>query len=306
MSDLYSNMSGVAQLADHLVTSFEKTFIIEKENLAKGIDSLVTYKFVRGAKTVSFPKYSGLTVVSSALTAKAELTPVAMTDTAISITTAEYGNVVVTTELVDAQSDGLPNLAAVRLCGKNMRESLETIMIKVGEAGSNEIIVTQALEASLTASDTLTGAYVRRAYNKLQAAGAPKPYYALVHPDVYYDLAVETAATGWISTANYAEPSMVLENEIGTFGGFRWIVSPLVSVNADAGSSAVDTYHTQFFAANAFGKAVALEPELRIRPALDLLGRFHPFGWYGIFNYGLVDTDYHWVVTSASSIGSNS
>ena len=300
-----ANMSGVADLADHLVTSFERTFIIEKDQLAQGIDQLATFKFSRLAKTISFPKYSALTRQTSALTAETDATSEAMADTAITITTEEFGNVVTTTQLVQSQSDGLPNTAAVELIGINMRDSLEALMIETGEAGSNEVFVGQTAEASITAGNTITGAYTKRMHNKLTRVGAAGPYYGIMHDDVKYDLAVETAETGWTMAARYAEPEKILANEVGMFGGFRIIAHPLVTVNADAGNAAVDTYHCQFFGKNAFGKAEAFTPQLRITGPFDKLGRFFNFGWYGIYQYGLIDTDYHQILTCASALGAN-
>ena len=305
MAVFTANMSGIADLADHLVVSFEHTFLLEKENLAKGIDSLATMRFARKAASISFPKYSALTRQTSALTAEEDTTSEAMVDTAITIATYEFGNGVTTTELVQAQSDGLPNVAAVELVGINMRDSMEALMLTVGEAGSNETIVTQAAEASLTASDIITGNYVKRMHNRLSRVGAPGPYYGIIHDDVKYDLVVETAETGWTRTNQYADPDSILANEVGMFGGFRIIAHPVVTVNADAGNAAVDTYHCQFFGKNAFGKAIAVEPGLRLTGPFDKLGRFYNFGWYGIYNYGLIDTDYHQLLTCASSIGSN-
>ena len=67
----------------------------------------------------------------------------------------------------------------------------------------------QTAEASLTASDTLTASYVKRAYNKLDRAGIPGPYIALAHPDVIFDLQAETGETAWTRVNNYADPSIV-------------------------------------------------------------------------------------------------
>ena len=97
-----------------------------------------------------------------------------------------------------------------------------------------------------------------------------------------------------------------MQNEIGMLGGFRIISSPLVSVNTDAGNSTVDTYHSQFYGFNAFGYAESDAPGGVISGPFDNLGRFVDVGWYGVYEFGLVDTNAHWLVTSASSIGSNS
>ena len=228
-----------------------------------------------------------------------------MSDSKVTITPEEYGNVIVQTTLVKLQSGGMAELAAFKLAGINMRESVEYKMILIGEAGSNELIVTQAAEGSLTASDILTAAYVKRAYNKLDRAGIPKPYWAYAHSDVLFDLQTETGDNSWINIKQYQNPDEVVNNEIGMFGGFRWINGSLATINANAGNSNVDTYHTQFFGDNAFGYCESLTPSPRVVPPSDNLGRFTNIGWLGVYEFGLVDTNAHWIVTSASTVGAN-
>lgn len=301
-----SNMSAVAQIDQHLITLYDDLFIISAENtLTKGLPATANIQRSAEIKSIEFTVYSKLTVQTSALTEDTEATREQMSDSAVTITPAEYGNVVMPTRLAVVQSGGQHARAAVRLAGVNMRESVEKKMILIGEAGSNEIIVTQSAEASLTASDTLTAAYVQRAFNKLARNGIPAPYFAIGHPDVLYDLKVETGDTSWVGTNQYSNPEVVLNNEIGMFGGFRWIESSLVTINSDAGASNVDTYHTQFYGFNAFGYAQSQMPDLTIQGPFDNLGRFVDIGWYGIYEYSLVDTNAHWLVTSASTVGSN-
>jgi len=300
-----TNMSGTAQLADRLITVYSNEFIVSAENtLTKGLPSLATQKLEGKWKTASFTIYSKLTVQSSALTEDTDPTSEAMADTAATITPAEYGNVTTTTALVRAQSGGMVDIAAVRLAAVNMAESIEYKMILVGEAGSNELTVNASGEGSTTAGNVLTHAFVKQAYNKLRRAGIPGPYIAVAHSDVIFDLQAATGTQGWTEISNYADPQSVLANEIGTFGGFRWIESPLVTINADAGSSAVDTYHTQFFGYNAFGYCESQAPNGVITSS-DKLARFVNVGWFGIYEFGIIDSNAHWIVTSASSVGSN-
>lgn len=299
-------MSAVAQLDKHLIQLYDDLFIISAENtLTKGLPSLATIQRSAQVKSIEFTIYTKLTVQTSALTEDTEPTREQMADSSATITPAEYGNVVMPTNLAVVQSGGQHARAAVRLAGVNMRESVEKKMILIGEAGSNELIVTQSGETSLTASDTLTAAYVQRAFNKLRRVGIPGPYFAVAHPDVLYDLKVQTGDTSWVGTNQYSNPEIILNNEVGIFGGFRWIESPLVTINADAGASAVDTYHTQFFGFNAFGYAQSQAPDLTIQGPFDNLGRFVDIGWYGVYEFSLVDTAAHWIVTSASTVGAN-
>lgn len=300
-----SNMTDAGELAEHLITLYKMEFLISGEyTLTRGLPSLASYIFEERAKTFTFPIYSKLTVQTSALTEDTEATPEAMVDTAVTVTPAEFGNVVVQTELVNVQSGGLPAVAAVRLAGVNMRESLDSRFLKIGEAGSNELTVA-ASEAATVAGNILTPSYYKQTHAKLSTSGIPGPYFAVIHPHVTYDIKNDTGTDSWTEVNVYQDRVQVVNNEIGIFAGFRNIEHPMVSINSDAGSGTVDTYHSQFFGMNAFGFGVSLQPGLRIIPPSDNLGRFTNIGWYGIYQSTLVDTNAHWLVTSSSSIGSN-
>ena len=304
-----TNMSAVAQLDDRLIKLYDSAFIISaRQGLNVGLDSLCTQREDFRAKQLSFTKYSKLTVQTSALDEDDDVTSEAMADAEVLLTPAEYGNVVTPTKLAVVQSGDVAAQAAFELAGINMAESMEKIQILRGEAGTNELIVTQSAESSLTASDIMTTTYVNRAYNKLRRTGIPKinnSYFAVAHDDVIHDVREGASVGDWVDVNKYSNAREIKENEVGMFGGFRWISSPLVSVNTDAGSTTVDTYHTQFFGFNAFGRGVSQTPGAVVSGPFDKLGRFVNIGWYGIFEYALIDSAAHWIVTSASSIGAN-
>jgi N4-gp56 family major capsid protein len=55
----------------------------------------------------------------------------------------------------------------------------------------------------------------------------------------------------------------------------------------------VDVYPITFYGfrpngASPVGKAIALDPELRVALPTDSLGRIHKMGWYGVFDYGII------------------
>lgn len=300
-----SNLSGTTEVDARLIQAYHQGFLISGD-LTRGIQSTATIKSSINGKAEEFVLYTKLTKQTSAMTEDNEATSQSMADTKVTITPAEYGTVVTKTNLATLQSGGLVTSGAFGVIGTNMKESVENKMILIGEAGTNEIIVTQAAEGSLTSSDTLTGAYISYAFNKLRRLGIPQPYYAIAHPDVVYDLKVETAATGWLSPNQYNPDGRmeILDGEIGKFGGFRFIESPLVTVNADAGDSAVDSYHCQFYGQNAFGYVESEAPHETIA-SNDKMGRFVHIGWTGTYEFGIVDANAHTLVTCASSIGSN-
>lgn len=304
-----ASMSTTTALADNLILLWKKEFFISgADEYTKGLDSLVTHKDGFKGKTQSFTEYTKQTVITSALTEDTVATNVAMADTAHTITPAEYGNVVQTTNLVELQTDGQAGRAAVRLAAINAAESQEKLLILAGEAGTNEITVNATNEASTTASNIITPVLVDRMYNKMKRSGIPKiqnSYWAVLHDDVIHDLRAGTAAGTWTDINKYDNSMEVRTNEVGMYGGFRIISSPLVTVNTDAGDSAVDTYHSMFFGFNAFGKAVSQPVALKITGPFDNLERFVNIGWYGVFKYGIVDSNALWILTGASSIGSN-
>jgi len=280
-----ANLSGTTELADRLITLYDNEFIISAENtFTKGLPSLATIKRQALAKTISFTVYSKLTVQTTGLTEDNEMTSESMVDTAKTLTPVEYGNVVTKTNLVQLQSGGMVEPASVRLAAINMSESIEKIQIVAGEAGTNELTVNASGEASTTATDIITPVFVQKAYNKLKRSGIPEipgtgSYIAVAHEDVLYDLKAGTASNTWTDVNKYADPTTVLRNEIGMYGGFRWVSSPLVTINTDAGSAAVDTYHTQFFGFNAFGYGESQAPGGRMSLG-GKLNRFVHTGWW--------------------------
>ena len=305
MADFTTTMSSIGVFDAHLIKAYQQIYLVEQANLAKGLDSLVTKRFSDKAQTISFPKYSQLSLATTALTDKEDPASTVMADAEITLTALEYGNTSQITVYADAMSGGLPQLGTVAVHAKNMVETQEKLLILAGEAGSNELTVNATNEASTASTEVLTAAWVKRARNKLARVGAQKPWSCIIHPDVLHDLMIETGTNAWNEQARYSENVRVFSVGIPEFAGFTFYESALVTVNTDAGSSSVDTYHTQFFGFNAFGKFVNIEPQMRLTGPFDKLGRFYNIGWYGLFKYGLIDTDYHWIVTSASSIGSN-
>jgi len=302
---LYTNMTSVSELDDAVKLIYDNEFIIAAEQtLSKGISSLATQQqFIEG-KSNTFTVYGALTVQTSALTEDDDTREQA-SDSAVTITPAEYGNCVTQTRLAELQSGGRNSLALMRLQAKNMRESIDKKMILTGEAGSNTVTPGGAAEGSLTAANIITADLIRETKAKLETAGASGPFFGFIHPHVMYDLKKETGDESFVRAMHYADPNSILQDEFGEFDGIRWIRHPQVTINANAGNGNVDTYHTQIFGYNAFGYIWSEEPGGRITGPFDGLGRFVNVGWYGVYEFGLVDTTAHYVITTASSMGAN-
>jgi N4-gp56 family major capsid protein len=304
-----TNMTGTTQVDDSLIVEFDQQFIIAAAQ-EQVMEQFVTYKQVIGGKSVDFEKYAQMSLATTPLTEDEDATSEALQDENILITPQEYGNVVTKTKLASLQTGGKVDLAAARLTGINMGRSMDKLAVLRLEAGTNEIFPgTVASEANVTSTDVMTTTFLNKLYNKLSRTNiiplSEGMYVAVMHEDVIYDLRNSVGSGSWQDISKYSRPEEVLKNEVGMLAGFRIIRDNHVSINADAGDGTTDTYHTLCMGFNALGKAVSEEPQGKLTGPFDKLGRFVNVGWYGCYEYKIVDSDALWMGTTASSVGNN-
>jgi len=295
-----------ANVDDSQLTLLKQSFLVAGTDQLI-LDQVTTIKEQFKAKAIDMPIFSKLAKATTALTDGTDVTPVALVDTKKTLTPVEQGNVVTVTELANLVTNGIANLAAFELIGTNMGETGNAIGLQVGEAGTNILLANGAsAESAIVATDVIQAADLAYIFNRLSRANVRKfpgeKYIAIAHPDVLEEIKL---LTGFTDIQKYADANIILRNEIGYYKGFRWLESAGVTINTDAGAGACDTYHTQFFGVNGFGKAISEPEQLRVTGPFDRLGREINVGWYGVYQYGIIDTDAHWIITSASSFGSN-
>jgi len=297
-----------ALLDDSVITLMDQAFLLAaQDNIV--IDQFVDVKRDIKAKTIEIPKYPKLAKQTTPLTDGVDVDSVGMSDTKISFTPAEYGNVVTTTKLANLQTGGKADLATAAVVAMNMVETLNRLGCMALQASTNIRLANGAAsEDVIDADDMIKDADLEYVFNRLHRKNIPKfdgeLYVALAHPDVIDDLK-KAANTAWMEVSKYANALSVLKHEMGIYKGFRWGAPAGMEPNADAGAEAVDTYDTAFLGKNALGKAVSLDPGLTITGPFDKLGRMMNIGWYGVLKYGIVDSDSLWIVKSASSFGAN-
>ena len=307
MGDFTSSLTKAATVADSVITLWNEGVIISAQEAAV-MDQFANVKEEAQAKMFQFTKFSALTPATTALTDGEDPTSEALADTAIQLTPAEYGNVVSTTSLANLQSGGKVDRAALQLIGLNLAQTKDMLAIQALEASANTI--SDAAEASIASNNVITATLLEKAYRQLRKNNVMKfpgfdAYVAVMHPDVAYDLKAVAAAGDWTDVNKYAQPDRVLKGVIGYYKGFYIVESSNVSINADAGAAAVDTYYTSCFGFNALGLGISQAPGLRVTGPFDKLGRIMNLGWYGVFKYGLIDTVAACKIITASSVGAN-
>lgn len=310
MADFTINMSGTAELPDTAITLEAVADFIVAYQQANVLDQFVEYNQQIGAKSIAFPRFDLLAPAISPLSEREDITSAALSESNVILTPAEYGNVVTVTSLADIRSGGAALRAAVQLVARNMAESTNIIATRALEATTNVLTADGGAEADLTAGDIITRELLNKVYNKLSRANVPKhsatgQYIALLHEDQIYDLRDSAAAGSWTDVNKYNNEIAVLNNEVGSYAGFRIVQNNHALVNTDGGAAAVDTYTASFLGFNGIGKAESMVPEMRITGPFDKLGRFANVGWYGVFQYKIIEPAAVWKLITASSVGAN-
>jgi N4-gp56 family major capsid protein len=302
------NLSGTAQVDDSVRAEFDAEFrvALAEQGAAAQFASI---KKDFEAESISLPKYDQLGLAVTPLVETDDVDSEAMVDSKVLVNPKEYGKVVTTTKLASLQTAGMADRAAARLVGINAGRTDNKLAILALDASTNRIYSNAGGEAAITASDIMTGTLMGTAFNKLarkEAIGvANGDYVMLAHDDVIHDLREATGAASWIDVHKYALPETALRNEVGMYKGIRVVRDNLTTIKTDAGVGGVDVYISHVLGFNAFGKGTSHDIEMRATGPYDKLNRFVNLGWYGVFEYKIVEQDALWSIYSASSVGQN-
>lgn len=308
-------------------TAFDKLayFALRPELYYDGFAEVEATNVTNAGGTHTFTIFQDLAPATSALTETADVTPVALSDSQVSVTMAEYGNAVLTTAKLRATSFINVDPIAASAVGYNAGISIDSVCRDVLAAGTNVIYgsggsTTGTARNAVSADDILAAKDVRKAVAQLRGANVPTiggAYVGFIHPDVSYDFRGATDAAAWRTPANYVNPEGIYNGEIGMFEGVRFMESPRAPLFADAGNGAgstgtIDVYGTIIMGRQALAKAVTNQGGYSAQPTIvygqvtDVLKRFQPVGWKHFVGYGIFRQEALRRIESASSIGANS
>ena len=304
-------------LDDQVSTAFDQVahFALRSQPLFEMVADVRSTAQSHNGSGVQFTFYADMAQATSALTEGTDVTAVALTDSAVTVTLAEYGNAVITTAKVRGTSFLNVDADAANIVGYNMADSMDKIVSDVANGGTNVTHVGQSSRGAITASDVYTAAEGRKAVAQLRGRSAPGwengNYMAIIHPDVSYDLRGDTAVTDVIAYQIRQDGAPVRAGSIGTFNGIEYVENSRAGLVADGGAGTVDVYQTLICGrqglAKAFSRAAGFgpEPSIVVGPVTDTLRRFNPIGWYHLVGYGIFRQECLQRVESASSIGAN-
>ena len=151
MADLFSVITDKGVMDQAQILKWQEGVIlaaIEATNFYKG-SPLISQEKVTDGVSASFIKFAALDG-AGALTDGEEVTSDAVVDSKVTVTLAEYGNVVTTTDLGDVVTDGRLNMYVPELIGRDMGTYIDKYFIQLLEAGSNEYTVNASKEVLLS------------------------------------------------------------------------------------------------------------------------------------------------------------
>ena len=325
MADYYAAETGTSNLTVDQV-AFEKLayFALRPEMYFDQFADVQATNATNPGASVKFTVFADLAAATTALGEAEDVTPVAMSDSQVTVTLNEYGNATVTTAKLRASSFLPVDPVAANAVGYNAGLSIDTIARNALQAGDNVIYATGGAvdptsRVTVNSDDTLAANDVRKVVAQLRGANVPTingSYVGFIHPDVSYDFRSATDAAAWRTPANYVNPEGIYNGEIGMFEGVRFMESPRAPLFADASnnsgaSGTIDVYGTLIMGRQALAKAVSLGGEYGAQPTIvygtvtDLLQRFRPVGWKHFVGYGVFRQEALRRIESSSSIGTN-
>ena len=211
--------------------------------------------------SVAFTIVNDLPIQSSALTETTDVSTVALSDSQVTLTLAEYGNAVLTTAKLRGTSFVDIDPVVANVVGYNAGVSIDTIARAALDSGTNVMYASglgaTTLNSSVTArssvatGNTISALDIRAARARLRSQNVPTfggMYVGYIHPDLVADLQGESISgsniQGWRAPHVYAQPNEIWTGELGAFEGVRWIETPRAPYFQGAGASATAGTYT--------------------------------------------------------------
>ena len=240
-------------LAGLIKTAYDRyvEFALRAQPLIRSVADKRPAQQAMPGSSVVFSIYNDLSPVTAALGSETtDPDAVSLSDvTTVAVTLQEYGNASLVTRKLQLFSLSDVDPAVADIIAFNMADSLDKLAMETLRGGTNVIYGgTRTSTATITASDTITAANIRKGVAKLRSNKAvPREgslYWCGIHPEVSHDLRAETGSGGWQDLHKYAETGQgqFWAGSIGTFEGAMFIETPRMYRGVDgADASALAT-----------------------------------------------------------------
>ena len=230
-----STLGGTSGSAGLVQQAYDRLleFALRSEPLIRSVADKTPARQSIPGSTVVLQKYVDLEKNTTALTETTDPDSVALsTPTQVSITLAEYGNSVLVTRALELFSLADVDPAIANIIAFNLADSIDDVAMTTLRGGTNKLFGgTRTSTATLTASDIIDSADIRKAVAKLRANKAigrkGSLYWAGIHPEVSHDLRAESSSgQGWLLPNQYgSSQDRIWAGEIGNYEGAYYVES---------------------------------------------------------------------------------
>ena len=203
--------------------------------------------------SVQFTIVNDLPVAANTISETTDISTVALSDSTVTVSLAEYGNAVQTTAKLRGTSFLEIDPVVANVIGYNAGLSIDTLARNTlrdfvmdngssyyNNSGAGTLAYNSTTDvftgtgAKATATDFAKQRAILRASNVATFGGF---YVSYVHPDVVYDVQQDTGAAGWRLPHVYSQPGEIWSGEMGAIEGVRFIETPRAAVFPDTGTT---------------------------------------------------------------------
>jgi len=241
-----SAISGLVQTAyDRYVE-----FALRSQPMIRAVADKKPVQQAMPGNSVVFSLYNDLSAATSTLGETTDPDAVALSNVdTVSVTLAEYGNAALVTRKLQLFSLSDVDPAVADIIAFNMADSLDVVAQSALRQGTNVIYGgTRTSTATITASDTVDSADIRKVVAKLRSNKAvPRSgslYWVGIHPEVSHDLRAESGSIGWRDTHQHTDASLgnLFAGTIGTYEGAFFVENArMFSAKSGANQTALAT-----------------------------------------------------------------
>ena len=245
----YTDTSAISGLVQ---TAYDRyvEFALRSQPMIRAVADKKPVQQAMPGNSVVFSLYNDLSAATSTLTETTDPDAVALSNVdTVSVTLAEYGNAALVTRKLQLFSLSDVDPAVADIIAFNMADSLDVVAQSALRQGTNVIYGgTRTSTATITASDTVDSADIRKVVAKLRSNKAvPRSgslYWVGIHPEVSHDLRAESGSIGWRDTHQHTDAALgnLFAGTIGTYEGAFFVENArMFSAKSGANQSTLAT-----------------------------------------------------------------
>jgi N4-gp56 family major capsid protein len=258
MATTTTSTTNYSELVVDMIRSTAEQEMVAKYHFTDPANGFVTGFFAKGTDTIVFPRYANLAAHTTSISEGHTPTGVELSIDSEYVTAVEYGNVVEVSNRAQRHSPHNLFAIAAEKAGAQMALSIHTLVRNTCQAGTNILYANGSTESAVSA--TMTGAMVKRCVAYLRKHNVPTfsdgTYHGIITTEQGSAVMSDTATGGWIDIKKYAEARALLNGEIGSYAGVRFVDAGSEGfVDADAGASSADLHSAFIFGPEAYGIA---------------------------------------------------